>query len=118
MCTWGRSARPSRPWAPGPVSYTHLDVYKRQAVDPNDRFPPPAKIDYQMTSDEFFRHLGQGLTEFAPDHRWDVIFIDGLHLSLIHIYSNGVNSVLAHRWQVLAYYGVQGRGRQVMVRKV
>ena len=32
--------------------------------------------------------------------------------------SNGVNSVLAHRWQVLAYYGVQGRGRQVMVRKV
>lgn len=53
----------------------------KTAVDPNDRFPPPAKIDYQMTSDEFFRHLGQGLTEFAPDHRWDVIFIDGLHLA-------------------------------------
>ncbi len=32
--------------------------------------------------------------------------------------SNGVNSVLAGRWQVLAYYGTQGAGKQVMLRRV
>ena len=32
--------------------------------------------------------------------------------------SLGVNEVLAGRWQVLAYYGVQGAGRQVMLRKM
>ena len=32
--------------------------------------------------------------------------------------SLGVNEILSGRWQVLAYYGNQGAGRQVMLRKV
>lgn len=32
--------------------------------------------------------------------------------------SLGVNEILSGRWQVLAYYGVQGAGRQVMLRRV
>lgn len=32
--------------------------------------------------------------------------------------SLGVNEILVGRWQVLAYYGSQGAGRQVMLRRV
>ena len=61
--------------------FYRIHCENKTAVDPNDRFPPPAKIDYQLPSDEFFRQLESGETAFAPDHRWDVIFIDGLHLA-------------------------------------
>lgn len=61
--------------------FYRINCENKTAVDPNDRFPPPAKIDYPLPSDEFFRQLESGATAFAPDHRWDVIFIDGLHLA-------------------------------------
>lgn len=32
--------------------------------------------------------------------------------------SNGLDNTPIHKWQVLAYYGVQGAGKQVMLRKV
>lgn len=53
----------------------------KTAVDPVDKFGPGRKIDYPLTSDAFFAQLEQGQTEFSPDQRWDVIFIDGLHLA-------------------------------------
>jgi len=49
----------------------------KTSVDPD----PNYKYDYGMTSDEFFDRLEAGFTEFDPDHKWNVIFIDGLHLA-------------------------------------
>lgn len=56
--------------------------------------------NYRVTSDEFFYTLESSGTEFPVDHKWDIIFIDGLHLadtcyrdilnSLNHISPNGV----------------------------
>lgn len=53
----------------------------KTAVDPVNKFQPPSKLLYPMTSNEFFTRLERGATAFSPDHRWDVIFIDGLHLA-------------------------------------
>jgi len=39
------------------------------------------RYDYRMESDEFFSLLRIGRTEFPPDMKWDLIFIDGLHLA-------------------------------------
>jgi hypothetical protein len=37
--------------------------------------------DYKMESDVFFQSLNSGQTKFDPNHKWDIIFIDGLHIS-------------------------------------
>lgn len=39
------------------------------------------KPDYEMTSDAFFEALFSGKTKLPADYKWDVIFIDGLHLA-------------------------------------
>ena len=38
-------------------------------------------MNYKFTSDDFFSKLEQGLLDKSPDYKWDLIFIDGLHLS-------------------------------------
>lgn len=53
---------------------------KKTSVDPS-KIDPNIKIDYLMTSDQFFDSVENGKTEFANDHKWDIIFIDGLHLA-------------------------------------
>lgn len=58
-----------------------IQCRNKTAVDPVDKFRRPAKIDYQLPSDDFFDRLERGLTAFDSDHQWDVIFIDGLHLA-------------------------------------
>lgn len=76
-----------------PQSCFHrINAAHKTAVDPNDCFQPPAKIDYQLTSDEFFRQLENGKTAFPADHCWDVIFIDGLHLAP-QVYRDILNAV-------------------------
>ena len=74
--------------------FHRIQCTHKTAVDPVDKFLRPAKIDYQMTSDDFFARLEQGQTAFAPDHRWDIIFIDGLHLAAQ--VANDIDNALAH----------------------
>lgn len=57
-------------------------------------------VKYKLTSDEFFKELDLGNLDKKSDYKWDVIFIDGLHLSyqvdldiensLNHISDNGI----------------------------
>lgn len=74
--------------------FHRVQCLHKTAVDPVDKFPRPTKIDYQLTSDDFFARLGAGQTAFAPDHRWDIIFIDGLHLA--PQVSRDIDNALAH----------------------
>lgn len=53
---------------------------KKTSVDPS-KISADVKIDYLMTSDNFFSDLEDGKTEFTKDFKWDIIFIDGLHLA-------------------------------------
>ena len=55
---------------------------------------------FNMTSDDFFNLLDDGKTTLDKDYKWDIIFIDGLHLasqcyrdimnSLKHTTDNGI----------------------------
>lgn len=60
--------------------FDRIHCKKKTSVDPN-RIRPDIHIDYLMTSDKFFENLENKKTEFSPDHKWDIIFIDGLHLA-------------------------------------
>ena len=62
------------------VCFNHIETYKKDGVDPGVEFPDNP-VKYKLTSDEFFRKLEAGELDKDPDFQWDVIFIDGLHLS-------------------------------------
>lgn len=60
----------------------------------------PNKATYKFTSDDFFTRLEASELDLSPDYKWDVIFIDGLHVAsqverdilngLNHLSPNGV----------------------------
>ena len=52
----------------------------KMGVDPGLEFPDNP-VKYPMTSDVFFSSLERGDLDLDPGFRWDVIFIDGLHIS-------------------------------------
>ena len=70
----------------------------KHSVDPCVEFNTD-DIDYKHTSDDFFNLLDNGELDLPKDYKWDVIFIDGLHLanqverdfnnSLNHLSENG-----------------------------
>jgi hypothetical protein len=80
------------------VCFDHIKAEHKTGVDPGYENPDES-VDYPIESDDFFDALRAGLTEFPPDYRWDIIFIDGLHLapqverdvlnSLRHLSENG-----------------------------
>lgn len=57
-------------------------------------------VKYKLTSDEFFKQLDLGNLDRNSNYKWDIIFIDGLHLSyqvdldiknsLNHLSENGI----------------------------
>jgi len=52
----------------------------KDSVDPgveNEKNP----VKYLFTSDDFFTRLESGMTDLPPDFKWDIVFIDGLHIS-------------------------------------
>ena len=52
----------------------------KDSVDPGYENPNnPAK--YKFTSDSFFTLLESGSLDKSPDYKWDLVFIDGLHIS-------------------------------------
>lgn len=57
-----------------------INASNKTSVDP-EKSSPDINIDYVMTSDSFFENLKKGNTEFDSNYKWDIIFIDGLHLA-------------------------------------
>ena len=67
------------------VCYPHdcFDMVRcaqKDGVDPGYQ-NPSNPVNYKFTSDDFFSKLEQGLLDKSPDYEWDLIFVDGLHLS-------------------------------------
>lgn len=60
--------------------FDHVQVNKKTSVDPGYEIFDES-YDYKMESNTFFSAVGSGKTEFKPNHKWDIIFIDGLHLA-------------------------------------
>jgi len=52
----------------------------KHSVDPCIEFFD-AIVDYKYPSDDFFSLLENNQLNLPPDYKWDVIFIDGLHIS-------------------------------------
>jgi len=78
--------------------FDKIKVTDKASVDPGIEFKENP-VEFRLTSDKFFKHLENSKTRFDKDFKWDIIFIDGLHLaeqvyrdiknSLNHISDNG-----------------------------
>ena len=60
-------------------NFNKVQAKKKYGVDPGVEFPDNP-VQFQMTSDDFFEGIRSGKL-FTPSFRFDVIFIDGLHLA-------------------------------------
>ncbi len=58
--------------------FDHIVCPNKTSVDPGYENGIET-YDYKTESDIFFRDLNAGLTELPKSHKWDIIFIDGLH---------------------------------------
>ena len=79
--------------------FNHITTPTKHSVDPGYENPNnPAT--YPFESDSFFNKLETSQLNLPPDYKWDIIFIDGLHLSyqvekdilnsLEHLTPNGI----------------------------
>jgi len=59
-------------------NFNKIKATNKVGVDPGIEFPDNP-VKYQMTSDDFFTRLEHGDLDIPKNHKWDVIFIDGLH---------------------------------------
>lgn len=60
--------------------FDHIKVDIKMSVDPGFE-SAENKATYKFTSDEFFTMLESGSLDIPADYSWDIIFVDGLHLS-------------------------------------
>jgi len=60
--------------------YNFINCENKDGVDPGFE-NPDNPVKYPYTSDDFFMRLENNLLDKSPDYKWDVVFIDGLHLS-------------------------------------
>lgn len=60
--------------------FNRINATRKTSVDPT-KIRQNTNIDYLMTSDKFFERVENGSTVFDADFKWDIIFIDGLHLA-------------------------------------
>ena len=78
--------------------FDRIKVEVKHSVDPG--FENESNdVTYPYTSDDFFNRLEWGKLDLDVNHSWDVIFIDGLHISyqverdvlnsLLHLSENG-----------------------------
>jgi hypothetical protein len=78
--------------------FNSINCQIKMSVDPGHEYENK-NIDFNMTSDEFFNKLNSGDLSISSHFKWDLIFIDGLHISqqvkrdvlnsLEHISENG-----------------------------
>lgn len=62
--------------------FDHIRARVRTSVDPGVENRDFVPATFACESDEFFQQLQCGqLQGLAPDHQWNIIFIDGLHLA-------------------------------------
>lgn len=61
------------------ANFNHVIAGQKYSVDPGVEFKRNP-VDFKLTSDEFFAAMSSGKV-LSPDFRFDVIFIDGLHLA-------------------------------------
>ena len=73
--------------------FDHINVTNKTAIDPGYE-NEHEKYDYKMESDTFFDNVRLGSTEFPIDKKWDLIFIDGLHLA--EQVERDINNALFH----------------------
>ena len=79
-------------------NFSMIKCEKKNSVDPGFEVENNG-AEYKMTSDDFFQKLEHGLLDQDHDSKWDIIFIDGMHLaeyvlrdiknSLNHLSENG-----------------------------
>jgi hypothetical protein len=60
--------------------FNKINCYVKHSVDPGHEIKDD-RIEYQYTSDTFFKLLESGHLNLSTTYKWDVIFIDGLHVS-------------------------------------
>jgi len=60
--------------------YDLIRCEDKSGVDPGFEYSENP-VKYPFTSDEFFSRLENNLLDLPSDNKWDLIFIDGLHLS-------------------------------------
>lgn len=58
--------------------YDHIQAPLKTSVDPGIE-TSNNQARYPFTSDLFFALLEKGILDRSSDHKWDLIFIDGLH---------------------------------------
>ncbi len=61
-------------------NFDRIHATVKYSVDPGIEFKENP-VDFQMTSDDFFKRLAKGELSILPNIEFDVIFIDGLHLA-------------------------------------
>ena len=76
-----------------------INCETKDGVDPGFE-NPINNVTYKFTSDDFFKELNNGSLDKDLNYKWDIIFIDGLHISnqverdimnsLNHLAENGV----------------------------
>jgi hypothetical protein len=91
--------------------FNNVICENKMGVDPGLEFPDNP-VKYPMTSDNFFLQLENGKLDLDPGFRWDIIFIDGLHIStqvmkdvinsLYHLNPNGY--ILLHDCNPETYF--------------
>jgi hypothetical protein len=60
--------------------FNFINIELKDGVDPGFE-NPDNPVKYPYTSDDFFVRLENNLLDKSPDFKWDLIFVDGLHLS-------------------------------------
>jgi hypothetical protein len=74
--------------------FHHINCEIKHSVDPGlETNGGPNLATYPFTSDDFFRVLGQGILDLPKDFQWDIVFIDGLHVSN-QVYKDFLNVTL------------------------
>lgn len=73
--------------------FDHISIPNKESVDPGVEFSINY-AKYKHTSDEFFSLLDTGRLDIPSDSKWDLIFIDGLHVS--HQVERDIENSLRH----------------------
>lgn len=60
--------------------FNRIQCESKDSVDPGVEFSVNP-VKYKLTSDDFFAQLEAAKLDKPADYKWDVIFIDGLHIS-------------------------------------
>lgn len=61
-------------------NFNRINIAQKYSVDPGVEFEANP-VDFKMTSDDFFTALDQNKLSISNNIKFDIIFIDGLHLA-------------------------------------